>query len=120
MQSEMIPDGAFFDANPLRSYRLRPATPKEIADVGPLDDGLTAYIVATRWSDNERFKSFLFTWCERRHGSLTSELEDEIAAQNVWNNLRVRSPMPRPPAHRRPGRPHPRRSRTVAAGPIQL
>jgi hypothetical protein len=115
---EMIPDGAFFEANPSRSYRLRPGTPEEIASAGPFDDGLTAYIVAARWSDDESFKSILFTWRENRHGSLTSELDDEIAAKNAWNNLRVPPPMPR--AHRRSGRPPRRQSGTVAAGPIQL
>jgi hypothetical protein len=113
MQTEMIPDGAFFEANPLRSYRLRPATPKEIADIGPFDDGLTAYIVAARWSDGERFKSYLFTWRESRHGPLSSELEDETAAQNAWNNLRVPPPMPHP---LRTGRPRKARLATVAKG----
>ena len=106
MQTEMIPDGTFFEANTWRSYRLRPATPEEIANAGPFDDGLTAYSVAARWSDDERFKSYMFTWPESRHGRLTSELEDEIAAQSAWNNLRVGPPMPL-------------RSRTVAAGPIR-
>jgi hypothetical protein len=109
----MIPDGEFFEANPSRSYRLRPATPEEIADVGPFDDGLTAYIVAARSSAGERFKSYLFTWRESRYGPLSSKLEDETAAQNAWNNLRV--PPPRPAEHRRSGRPSRRRSRTVVA-----
>jgi hypothetical protein len=109
----MIPDGEFFEANPSRSYRLRPATPEEIADVGPFDDGLTAYIVAARSSAGERFKSYLFTWRESRYGPLSSKLEDETAAQNAWNNLRV--PPPRPAEHHRSGRPSRRRSRTVVA-----
>jgi hypothetical protein len=103
---EMIPDSAFFDVNPSRSYRLRPATLEEIAIAGPFDDGLTAYIVAARWSDGERFKSYLFTWRESHHGPLTGELEDETAAESAWNNLRVRRPMPRPAEHRRSGRPY--------------
>jgi hypothetical protein len=98
---EMIPDGAFFEVNPSRSYRLRPATPEEIAHVGPFDDGLTAYIVAARSSAGERFKSYLFTWRESRHGPLSGELEDETAAESAWNNLRV--PPPRPAEHHRSG-----------------
>jgi hypothetical protein len=100
----MIPDGAFFEANPSRNYRLRLATPEEIAGID-LAAGLTAYVVAARRIDDEGFQSFLFTWRASRHGPLTSELDDEIAAQNAWNNLRVPPPTPRTAEHRRPGRP---------------